>query len=95
MLNLEDIDRETLENYPEIVRWVFENKPKNFDEITSIFNIEGSWSNLYRFLEILKLAEELKKAKCSNIQKKFAETNTWFKYLSLGSDYSLPANLSS
>jgi hypothetical protein len=86
MLDLDDIYQQTLENCPEIVRWAFKNQPKHFYQITKIFDIEGSCSNLTRFLKILKLAEELKNANCPNIQEKFAEANTWSKYLSLGSE---------
>lgn len=86
MFDLEDIYQQTLENCPEIIQWAFKNKPKNFYEIKKIFDIEGSCSTVIRSLKILKLAEDLKNANCSNIQEKFADTNTWSKFLSLGSE---------
>jgi hypothetical protein len=86
MRDLDELYQKILENCPEIVRWAFQNKPKNFYEVTKIFDIEGSQSNISRFLEILNLAEELKDANCPNIQEKFAEASDWFKFLSLGSE---------
>jgi hypothetical protein len=86
MRNTEDLFQQALENCPEIVCWAFKNKPKNFYTINEEFDIEGSYSNLIRLLNILQLTEELRNANCSNIQEKFAETNKWSKFLSLGSE---------
>lgn len=86
MLNIESLYQSSLDNCPEIIRWAFEKKPQNFYEIKKIFDIDGSSKNLYRFLINIKLAEELKNKNCLNIQEKFAETNTWFKFISFGSE---------
>ena len=86
MYNLEDLYQKSLDNCPEIIRWSFEQKPKNFHDIKKIFDTEGSCQNFMRFLRNLKLAEELRNANCLNIQEKFAETNTWSKFISLGSE---------
>jgi hypothetical protein len=86
MRNTEDLFQQALENYPEIVRWAFKNKPKNFYTINEIFDTEGSSSALIRLLNILQLTEELRNANCLNIQEKFAETHEWKKFLSLGSE---------
>jgi hypothetical protein len=84
--NTEDLFQQALENCPEIVRWAFKNKPENFYTINETFDIEGSSSTLIRLLSNLKFAEELKNTNCSNIQEKFAEANSWSKFLSLGSE---------
>lgn len=86
MYDLENLYQNSLDNCPEIIRWAFEQKPQNFSNITEIFDLDGSLKNLFRFLKIIKLAEELKNQNCSNIQEKFAETNTWSKFLSFGSE---------
>jgi hypothetical protein len=86
MSHLEELYQQHLENCPEIISWAFENKPKNFYDIIKIFDIEGSSSTINRFLVILRLAEKLKNANCSNIQEKFAEVSEWNKFLSLGSE---------
>ena len=86
MYDLENIYQSSLDNCPEIIRWAFGNKPQNFIEIKRIFNIDGNSKNFHRFLRNIKLAEELKSKGCLNIQEKFAETNTWFKFLSFGSE---------
>lgn len=86
MSNSEQSYQQHLENCPEIISWAFKNKPKNFYEIIEIFDIEGSSSTINKFLVILSLAEKLKNANCLNIQEKFAEANTWSKFLSLGSE---------
>ena len=86
MLNIESLYQSSLDNCPEIIRWAFEKKTQNFNEIKKIFDIDGSSKNFYRFLRNIKLAEELKSKGCLNIQEKFAETNGWFKFLSFGSE---------
>ncbi|MEM8718148.1 MAG: hypothetical protein AAGE84_02410 [Cyanobacteria bacterium P01_G01_bin.39] len=86
MHDLEDLCQKSLEKCPEIIRWAFEKKPRNFYEIKKIFNIEGNSKNFTRFLRNLKLVEELKNYHCLNIQEKFEETNTWSKFLSFGSE---------
>lgn len=78
--------QQMLESCPEIVRWAFKKKPENFKKIIEEFKTGNNYSNLIEFLNILKLSEELKKAKCSNLQDKFAETNNWYKFLSLGAE---------
>ena len=78
--------KKILEGCPEIVHWAFEKKPENFKKIIEEFKTGNNYSNIIKFLKILKLAEELKKAKCPNLQDKFAETSDWGKFLSLGSE---------
>ena len=86
MYDLENLYQNSLDNCPEIIRWAFEQKPQNFYEIKKIFDIDGSSKNFYRFLRNIKLVEELRSKNCLNMQEKFAETNTWSKFLSFGSE---------
>lgn len=85
MYDWENLYQNSLDNCLEIIRWAFKKKPQNYCKITEIFDIDGNLKNFHRLLKSIKLAEELKNQNCSNTEK-FAETDTWSKFLSFGSE---------
>lgn len=69
---------------PEIVDWAFSKKQSNLLHITEHFG--ENQRNLFKFLEVFQLVEQLKSNNCLNIQDKFANTTDWEKFNSLSSE---------
>ena len=77
-----------ISDFPKIVDFAYRKNPKTFWNITEIFGEQQS--NLFKLLQILKIAEKLQHNSMfydySGIQEKFSEATSWHKLLSFESE---------
>jgi hypothetical protein len=80
------VDDIFMNDFPEIIRWMFSKNLENLYEATEHF--EEYQRDLIELLKLLKLAEVLQQDNCSGIQDKFADATNWHKLICLASELS-------
>lgn len=73
-----------IEDFPNIVRWMFKDKPSNLDKITEHFGEQRR--DLIQLFQIINIVELLHQSNCLNIECKLAEATNWDKLVALESE---------